>query len=114
MSNLDQTAAKATEFSLGSLGTINQVIKALGKTIRAMSDDTISSEKGARICNGLGILRQCLETQKLEELGDRLNKLEGFDPVATRAIKRQMVTLAPLPPLIEAIGHEPGDDHKAH
>ena len=114
MSNSEQPAAKPKEFNLGPLGTLNQVIKALGKTIRAMADDTITSEKGARICNGLGILRQCLETKKLEELGDRLNKLEGLDPVASRAIERQMVTVSPLPPLIEANGHEPGDDHKAH
>jgi len=95
------------------LGNLNQVIKALSKTIRAMADNSIESDKGARICNGLGILRQCLETKKLEELGDRLNKLE-LDPVATRAIERQMVTISPLPPLIEANGHEPDDDHKAH
>ena len=36
-------------------------------------------------CNGLGILRQCLETQKLEELGDRLNRLEGIDHGANRS-----------------------------
>ena len=85
MSNSEQPAAKSKEFNLGPLGTLNQVVKALGKTIRAMADDTISSEKGARICNGLGILRQCLETQKLEELGDRLNRLEGIDHGANRS-----------------------------
>jgi hypothetical protein len=85
MSNSEQPAGKSKEFNLGPLGTINQVIKALGKTIRAMADDTVSSEKGARICNGLGILRQCLETQKLDELGDRLNRLEGSDHGADRA-----------------------------
>src|SRR5215475_2939208 len=112
MSDSEQPAATPKEFNLGPLGTINQVIKALGKTIRAMADDTISSEKGARICNGLGILRQCLETQKLEELGDRLNKLEGIDPVASRAIS-QMVTVSPLPPLIEA-KDELNGSHKAN
>ena len=78
MSNSEQPAAKPKKFTLGPLGTLNQVIKALGKTIRALADDTISSEKGARICNGLGILRQCLETQKLEDLGNRLDQLEGI------------------------------------
>jgi len=112
MSNSEQRAAKPKDFTLGPLGTLNQVVKALGKTIRAMADDTITSEKGARICNGLGILRQCLETQKLEELGDRLNKLEGFDPVASRAIS-QMVTVSPLPPLIEA-KDELNGSHKAN
>jgi hypothetical protein len=85
MSDSEQPAARPKKFILGPLGTINQVIKALGKTIRAMADDTISSEKGARICNGLGILRQCLETQKLEELGDRLNQLEGMGHGADRS-----------------------------
>jgi len=120
MPNFKQPKAEPKEspqgpppFSLGPLGNLNQVIKALSKTIRAMADNSIESDKGARICNGLGILRQCLETKKLEELGDRLNKLE-LDPVATRAIERQMVTISPLPPLIEANGHEPDDDHKAH
>ena len=89
MSNSEQPAAKPKEFNLGPLGTLNQVVKALGKTIRAMADDTISSEKGARICNGLGILRQCLETQKLEDLGDRLDRLEGIDHGAKRAADRQ-------------------------
>jgi len=89
VSNSEQPAAKSTEFNLGPLGTLNQVVKALGKTIRAMADDTISSEKGARICNGLGILRQCLETQKLEDLGDRLDRLEGIDHGAKRAADRQ-------------------------
>jgi hypothetical protein len=89
MSESKQPSAKPKDFNLGPLGTLNQVIKALGKTIRAMADDTISSEKGARICNGLGILRQCLETQKLEDLGDRLDRLEGTDHGANRTADRQ-------------------------
>src|SRR5262245_14845181 len=111
MSDSEQRAAKSKEFTLGPLGTINQVIKALGRTIRAMADDSISSEKGARICNGLGILRQCLETQKLMELGERLNKLE-LDPAESRAIT-QMVTVTPMPALIEA-SHEPDIAAKAN
>jgi DNA invertase Pin-like site-specific DNA recombinase len=31
----------------------------------------------SRICNGLGIMRQCLETQTLDRLGERLDQLEG-------------------------------------
>ena len=89
MSDSEQPAAKPKEFNLGPLGTINQVIKALGKTIRAMADDTISSDKGARICNGLGILRQCLETQKLDDLGDRLDRLEVTDHGANRTADRE-------------------------
>jgi hypothetical protein len=33
-----------------------------------MADATLDSQVGARICNGLGIMRGCLETQKLEQL----------------------------------------------
>jgi hypothetical protein len=45
---------KSREFRLGPLGTLNQVVKALGKTIRAMADGSLDSQTGARICNGLG------------------------------------------------------------
>jgi hypothetical protein len=59
------------------LGTLNQVIVALGKTIRAMADGSIDSQVGSRICNGLGIMRQCLETRSLDQLGERLDQLEN-------------------------------------
>src|SRR5215831_17388450 len=72
-----QTAKVPKQFKLGHLGTLNQVIVALGKTIRAMADDTLDSQVGSRICNGLGIMRQCLETQTLDRLGERLDQLEG-------------------------------------
>ena len=60
--------ARERPFKLGPLGTLNQIIVALGKSIRAMADGTLDSQVGARICNGLGIMRACLETQKLEQL----------------------------------------------
>jgi hypothetical protein len=75
-------------FRLGHLGTLNQVIKALGKTIRAMADGSLDSQSGARICHGLGIMRACLETQQIEELGRRLDGLEGHplsEPAAAAA-----------------------------
>jgi len=62
---------------------------ALGPALAATGGLCRCGPEGRRICNGLGILRQCLETQKLEELGDRLNRLEGIDPGATRATDRQ-------------------------
>jgi hypothetical protein len=31
----------------------------------------LDSQVGARICNGLGIMRACFETQKLEQLEAR-------------------------------------------
>jgi hypothetical protein len=71
----DQTEAAPRKFKLGPLGNLNQVIKALGKTIRAMSDGSIDSQVGGRICNGLGIMRACLETQKLEQLKSRMDEI---------------------------------------
>jgi hypothetical protein len=65
------------QFKLGHLGTLNQVIVALGKTIRAMADGSVDSQVGSRICNGLGIMRQCLETRSLDQLGERLDQLEN-------------------------------------
>jgi hypothetical protein len=71
----DQTQTAPRKFTLGPLGNLNQVIKALGKTIRAMSDGSIDSQVGGRICNGLGIMRACLETQKLEQLEARMDEI---------------------------------------
>ena len=71
----DQTQTAPRKFKLGPLGNLNQVIKALGKTIRAMSDGSIDSQVGGRICNGLGIMRACLETQKLEQLEARTDEI---------------------------------------
>ena len=72
-----QSAERPTKFTLGPLGNLNQVTKALGKTIRAMADGSIDSQVGARICNGLGIMRQALETVKLEDIETRLSDIEG-------------------------------------
>jgi hypothetical protein len=73
--NSDQIQTAPRKFKLGPLGSLNQVIKALGKTIRAMADGSIDSQVGARICNGLGIMRACLETQKLEQLEARMDEI---------------------------------------
>ena len=72
-----QQVEEPKKFQLGHLGSLNQVVKALGKTIRAMADGTIDSQLGARICNGLGIMRACLETATLERLEERLDELQG-------------------------------------
>jgi hypothetical protein len=66
---------KTKQFRIGRLATLGQVIKALGKTIRAMSDGSLDSQVGARICNGLGIMRACFETQKLEQLESRMHEI---------------------------------------
>ena len=70
-----QDGENKRDFRLGPLGNLNQVIKGLSKTIRAMADGTLETQDGARICNGLGIMRACLETVKLEDLEGRLNAL---------------------------------------
>jgi hypothetical protein len=71
----DQTETVPRKFKLGPLGSLNQVTKGLAKTIRAMADGTLDSQVGARICNGLGIMRMCFETQKLEELEVRMGEI---------------------------------------
>jgi hypothetical protein len=73
--DFDQTEATPRKFKLGPLGNLNQVIKALGVTIRAMADGALDSQVGARICNGLGIMRACFETQKLEQLEARMDEI---------------------------------------
>ena len=40
-----------------------------------MADGTLDSQVGARICNGLGIMRACLETRKLEQLESRMDEI---------------------------------------
>jgi hypothetical protein len=73
--DFDQTQTTPRKFKLGPLGSLNQVTKGLAKTIRAMADGTLDSQVGARICNGLGIMRACLETQKLEQLEARMDEI---------------------------------------
>jgi hypothetical protein len=77
---IEQPSQERKKFKLGPLGNLNQVTKGLAKTIRAMADGTLDSQVGARICNGLGIMRACLETQKLEQLEARM--VEIADRVA--------------------------------
>ena len=69
----DQTETAPRKFKLGPLGSLNQVTKGLAKTIRAMADGTLDSQVGARSCNGLGIMRACLEAQA-----------QGLAPVPTQ------------------------------
>jgi hypothetical protein len=76
----DQTQTAPRKFKLGPLGSLNQVTKGLAKTIRAMADGSLDSQVGARICNGLGIMRACLETQKLEQLEERIEKIIDHVP----------------------------------
>jgi len=83
---------------------VNQVTKGLAKTIRAMADGTIDSQVGARICNGLGIMRACLETQKLEQLEARMDEIAdrvARDPKTLHA--RGSAPVKPSAPCIERL-----------
>ena len=91
----DQTETAPRKFTLGPLGSMNQVTKGLAKTIRAMADGTLDSQVGARICNGLGIMRACLETQKLEQLEARMDEIA--DPLVARH------TIKPICDRIDAV-----------
>jgi hypothetical protein len=62
----DQTETAPRKFKLGPLGSLNQVTKGLAKTIRAMADGSLDSQVGARICNGLGIMRACLGRARVQ------------------------------------------------
>jgi hypothetical protein len=79
----EQPSKESKKFQLGPLGNLNQVTKGLAKTIRAMADGSLDSQVGARICNGLGIMRTCLETATLERLDGRLSALECNEYVNT-------------------------------
>ena len=72
-----QSNENKPNFKLGPLGNLSQVTKGLARTIRAMADGSLDSQVGARICNGLGTMRACLETATLERIEDRLEELEG-------------------------------------
>ena len=101
--DFDQTQAAPRKFKLGPLANLNQVTKGLAKTIRAMADGTLDSQVGARICNGLGIMRMCLETQKLEQLEVRMGEISrivGSRPV----IPSSLLSIDHKPPL--SINHE--------
>jgi hypothetical protein len=62
-------------------------------SIAGRREDDIDSQVGARICNGLGIMRACLETQKLEQLEARMDEIA--DRVArdrTNAARERTIT----------------------
>jgi hypothetical protein len=58
------------------LPTISQeVTERFYNLLAVATDGTLDSQVGARICNGLGIMRACLETQKLEQLESRMDEI---------------------------------------
>src|SRR6516165_4677087 len=48
-----------------------------GVVLAGTADPIRDRSLGARICNGLGIMRACLETATLERLEERLDELQG-------------------------------------
>jgi hypothetical protein len=98
----DQTETAPRKFKLGPLGNLNQVTKGLAKTIRAMADGTLDSQVGARICNGLGIMRACLETQKLEQLEVRMSEISRL--LGARTVVSSPLSIDHKTPL--SINHE--------
>ena len=50
--------------------------------VPSLADGSIDSQVGSRIANGLGIMRQCLETRTLDQLGERLDQLEDAKGVS--------------------------------
>jgi hypothetical protein len=100
--DFDQTEAAPRKFKLGPLANLNQVTKGLAKTIRAMADGTLDSQVGARICNGLGIMRACLETQKLEQLEVRMSEISRL--LGARTVVSSPLSIDHKPPL--SINHE--------
>jgi hypothetical protein len=66
-----------------------------------MADGTLDSQVGARIGNGLGIMRACLETQKLEQLEARMDEIAGRIAwrvmAETTATKKTRLPPSPVP-----------------
>jgi hypothetical protein len=100
--DFDQTEAAPRKFKLGPLGNLNQVTKGLAKTIRAMADGTLDSQVGARLCSGLGIMRACLETQKLEQLEARMGEISRL--LGARTVVSSPLSIDHKTPL--SINHE--------
>ena len=92
---------KSKNFRLGQLSTLGQVIRALGKTVRAMASGAISTQDGVRICHGLGILRTCFETRDLELIRQRMEEVSAHaaEAAAERASE-------PSGMLLEHVGRE--------
>jgi hypothetical protein len=98
----DQIQAAPRKFKLGPLANLNQVTKGLAKTIRAMAEGSLDSQVGARICNGLGIMRACLETQKLEQLEARMREISRL--LGARTVVSSPLSIDHKTPL--SINHE--------
>lgn len=82
-----ETGKPPPKFRIGPLKTLHQVLKANGKTIRAMANGTLKTEDGSRIANALSIQRQIIESQAVNHIEKRLRELT--DQAAEEAAERQ-------------------------
>jgi hypothetical protein len=91
---------KSKNFRLGQLSTLGQVIRALGKTVRAMASGTISTQDGVRICHSLGILRTCFESRDLEAIRQRMEEVSAHAAAAAaeRASERNGMLIEHVEP----------------
>ena len=71
----EETRKTPPKFRLGPLKTLHQVLKANGKTIRAMANGTLKTEDGSRIANALSIQRQIIEFQVLQRIETKMGEL---------------------------------------
>src|SRR4051794_33928993 len=93
--NKDSRQALGKPFRLTHLGSLNQLLKAGSKTLRAMASGEIDSQLGARIMNGIGIMRSICETSQLAAIESKLDTLasaasEGFH-IGQQADARQTI-----------------------
>jgi hypothetical protein len=75
--DLKQAFARPKKFKLGPLGTLNQLLTAGSRTLRAMADGSLDGQLGARLMNGLGIQRSILELQSLMRIEAKLDAMDA-------------------------------------
>jgi hypothetical protein len=62
---------------LPRLDTVPNVCRAMATVIRSMWSEQISSADGSRIANALSLLLRGLQDQQIEQIKERLDRLEG-------------------------------------
>jgi len=73
----EQALGKPKPFRLTHLGSLNQLLKAGSKVLRAMASGELDSQLGARLMNGLHIMRAIVETSTIQRIEQKLDELQG-------------------------------------